>query len=152
MHVCPETIGVSGSRGGGWRSATSTGEVQAIQGWPTLRSPRALWGFLGLARFYRRFIKGYATLAAPLTKLLCHTQFQWSTTTNEAFQKLKETIMAAPVLALPNFKSPFVVETYASGSGMGAVLMQEGHPSPSSVSNSARNWWMRQHMSVSSQL
>lgn len=102
-------------------------KVQAIQGWPTPRSPRALRGFLGLTGFYRRFIKGYATLVAPLTKLLCHAQFQWSPAASEAFQKLKEAIMASPVLALPNFKILFVVETDASGTGMGAVLMQEDH-------------------------
>ena len=50
-------------------------KVQAIQTWPTLRSPRALRGFLGLAGFYRQFIRGYADLAPPLTKLLCNAQF-----------------------------------------------------------------------------
>jgi len=103
-------------------------KVQAIQDWPTPRSPRALQGFLGLAGFYRRFIQGYATIVVPLTKLLCHAQFQWSPLASEAFQKLKGAIMAAPVLALPNFNIPFIVETDASGTSMGAVLTQENHP------------------------
>jgi len=92
------------------------------------RSPRALRGFLGLAGFYRRFIKGYAVLASPLTKLLSQGQFQWSPEATEAFQKLKDAITRAPVLALPDFKVPFVVETDASNTGMGTVLSQGGHP------------------------
>lgn len=103
-------------------------KVQAIQTWPTPRSPWALRGFLGLARFYRRFIRGYAALAAPLTKLLCHGQFQWSSEANVTFQKLKDAITVAPALTFPNFKVPFVVETDTLGVGMGAVLSQGGHP------------------------
>lgn len=103
-------------------------KVQAIQTWPTPRSPRALRGFLGLAGFYRQFIRGYTTLEASLTKLLSHGQFQWSPEANDAFQKLKDTITTSPVITLPNFKALFVVETDASGTGMGAVLSQGGHP------------------------
>jgi len=103
-------------------------KVQAIQQWPTPRSPRALCGFLGLVGFYRRFIQGYATLAAPLTRLLCQGQFNWNQEATDAFQNLKNALTAAPVLALPDFSAPFVVETDASGAGMGAMLMQKGHP------------------------
>ena len=103
-------------------------KIRTIHEWPIPKTPKAQRGFFGLAGFYRRFIKGYSTLAAPLTKLLCHAQFQWSTVATEAFQKLKEALMAALVLALPNFHIPFIVETDASGSGIGVVLTQEGHP------------------------
>lgn len=94
-------------------------KVQAIQTWPTLHSPWALRGVLGLVGFYRRFIRGYAALAAPLTKLLCHAQFHWSSEANVAFQNLKDAITTALVLAILDFKVPFVVETDASGAGMG---------------------------------
>ncbi|XP_006579161.1 uncharacterized protein [Glycine max] len=57
------------------------------------------------------FIKGYASLAAPLTKLLCHDQFQWSSEATKAFQALKDAITNSPILALPDFCVPFVVET-----------------------------------------
>ena len=103
-------------------------KVQAVSRWPTPRTPRALRGFLGLIGFYRRFIKGYAALASPLTKLLCHDQFEWSHEAEIAFQNLKRALTEAPVLELPDFTTSFVVETDASGSGMGTVLTQKGHP------------------------
>ena len=103
-------------------------KVQAVSRWPTPRTPRALRGFLGLIGFYRRFIKGYAALASPLTKLLCHDQFEWSQEAETAFQNLKRALIEAPVLALPDFTTPFVVETDASGTSMGAVLTQKRHP------------------------
>lgn len=54
--------------------------------------------------------------------------FSWTPTTQTAFQHLKEALVTALVLALPDFKKPFTVETDASNSGIGAVLMQAGHP------------------------
>ena len=78
--------------------------------------------------FYRRFIKGYAKIAAPLSQLLCKGQFWWSETATEAFNTLKKAVSTAPVLALPNFDIPFMVETDASGIGIGAVLSQAGNP------------------------
>lgn len=83
---------------------------------------------MGLTGYYKRFIKGYASLAGPLTDLLRKDAFKWSTNADEAFSKLKQGITSAPVLALPNFKHPFILETDASGSGVGAVLSQNGHP------------------------
>ena len=103
-------------------------KVQAIQQWPTPCTSQALRGFLGLAGFYRRFIRGYAALAAPLTKLLRHGQFDWSQEADTAFQNLKNALTVVPVLALPDFSTPFMVETDTSGSGMGAVLTLGGHP------------------------
>ena len=102
--------------------------MQAIQQWPTPRTAQALRGFLGLAGFYRRFIKSYATLATPLTKLLTKEEFHWTVEAEAAFNKLKHAMTHSLVLALPDFTKPFVIEKNASGSGMGAVLSQGGHP------------------------
>ena len=103
-------------------------KIQAIQEWPQPRSTRALRGFLGLVGFYRRFIKGYAMIAHPLSQLLTKSELVWSPEADNAFQNLKQVVTTAPVLALPDFSKPFTVEIDASGLGMGAVLSQEGHP------------------------
>lgn len=78
--------------------------------------------------FYRRFIKGYATIPAPLNKLLMKDKFVWSKEAQVAFTNLKGVIMTTPVLSVPNFELPFVLEIDASGVSMGAVLSQQGHP------------------------
>jgi len=85
-------------------------KVQAIQSWPQPNSARALRGFLGLAGYYRRFIKNYGLLAAPLTNLLRKDSFQWSEAASSSFQSLKVALSSAPVLHLPDFSHPFVVD------------------------------------------
>jgi len=96
--------------------------------WPTPSSQKSLRGFLSLTGFYRRFIKDYAKLAFHVTSLLRRDYFQWSFDAQMAFEALKRAMTRAPVLALPDFTSPFFVETDASGFGMGAVLSQHDHP------------------------
>nr|KYP68328.1 Retrotransposable element Tf2 [Cajanus cajan] len=104
-------------------------KVQAILDWPPPRNLTALRGFLGLTGFYRRFIRHYAALAAPLTDLLrSTTSFHWSDTEMQAFKNLQEALTTAPVLALPNFQASFDIETDASSTAVGAVLLQSGHP------------------------
>lgn len=68
-------------------------------------------------------------MARPLTQLLCKdTSFSWTNLQEEAFQQLKQALTIAPCLALPDFSIPFHIETDASAKGVGAVLMQSGHP------------------------
>ena len=102
-------------------------KVRTIQQWPQPRMTRALRGFLGLAGFYRRFIRSYATLAAPLSSLLTKEEFHWTLEADVAFNQLKHAMTHSPFLALPDFTKPFMVETEALGSGMGAVLSQGRH-------------------------
>jgi len=102
--------------------------VQAVRAWPQPQSVRALRGFLGLAGYYRRFIKDYGILAAPLTHLLKKEQFHWSEAAEHSFTDLKEALSSAPVLNLPNFSKPFLVDCDASGTGFGAVLHQGEGP------------------------
>lgn len=74
--------------------------------------------------YYKKFIKHYGLLAAPLTSFLKKDAFIWNSTTEEAFQNLKALMTQLPVLALPNFTQEFIIEWDASGNGIGAVLMQ----------------------------
>jgi len=64
-------------------------------------------------------IKGYAVIASPLTVLLHRDCFQWNSNAQLAFERLKKAMTKAPVLALPEFTVPFVLETDASGLAMG---------------------------------
>nr|KYP53439.1 hypothetical protein KK1_024576 [Cajanus cajan] len=70
--------------------------------------------FLGLIGYYRRFIRAYAFLATSLTNLLKKNSLIWNIEIKDAFTKLKFATTLAPVLAFPDFKQPFIIETNAS--------------------------------------
>jgi hypothetical protein len=108
--------------------AMDPAKVEAVQAWPTPRTPRALRGFLGLAGYHRKFIRDYGSIAGPLTQLLKKEAFVWSPEATAAFTTLKQVLTTAPVLQLPNFDKPFIVNCDASGTGFGAVLHQEAGP------------------------
>ena len=83
---------------------------------------------MGLTGYYRWFIHKYAHIAARLTYQLRKDNFNWNDEAEAAFIALKEALLATPVLGIPNFHLPFVVEADASGKGLGVVLSQSQHP------------------------
>ena len=97
-------------------------KVNAVIEWPRPSIVKQLRGFLGLTGYYRRFIKGYASIASLLTDLLTKEGFSWNPQAEQAFSTLKVAITAAPILVLPDFSKIFTLETDASGSSIGAVL------------------------------
>lgn len=104
-------------------------KIQAIREWATPKNVSKLWSFLGLANYYRKFIKGYSEIAIPRTNLLKKDQaWECNTAHSATFQNLKDFVTSEPVLALPNTTKPFEVETDASDFALGGVQLQEGHP------------------------
>lgn len=103
-------------------------KIEAVQQWPTPQSARALTGFVGLSGFYRRFIKDYSSISAPLMLLLEKDSFLWNEAADQAFHQRKDALCRALVLNFLDFSLPFFVETDASSVGMGAVLSQKNHP------------------------
>jgi hypothetical protein len=109
--------------------STDESKIIAIRDWPVPTTLKELRGFLGLSGYYRKFIKHYAIISQPLTALLKKgVLFVWTPAATEAFSALKLALITAPVLALPDYKAQFVIETDACEVGIGAVLSQKGHP------------------------
>jgi hypothetical protein len=103
-------------------------KIEAMQDWSHPKTLKRLCGFLGLTGYYRKFIKNYGKIAAPLTALLKKNSFTWTPTAVQAFQTLKMAMCTTLVLALPEFTKTFVLKCDASEKGIGTVLMQEGRP------------------------
>ncbi|KAI4900897.1 hypothetical protein NFI96_007222 [Prochilodus magdalenae] len=100
-------------------------KTKAVMDWPRPTSVRLVQRFLGFANFFRRFVRNFSIIAAPLTALTKKGEgFQWTQEAQKAFLELKCRLSTAPVLHLPNPELPFVVEIDASDIGIGAVLSQ----------------------------
>ncbi len=100
-------------------------KVHTVQKFPVPTTVDQIRSFIGLAGFYRQFVKDFSKIAQPLTSLLKKgAEFKWSEEQTRAFDALKHALCDAPVLAFPDFKRDFILCTDASNSGVGAVLMQ----------------------------
>lgn len=118
---------------------TDPGKLEAIREWMRPVHLAELQSFLGFAGYYRCFVKGFASLAAPLHQLVSRLSGPkrkgktpqvplgsvWNETGEHAFESIKHRLIMAPVLAYADFTKPFVLEVDASHGGLGAVLSQE---------------------------
>ena len=101
-------------------------KVKAIEDWPIPMNVKEVRSFLGLAGFYRKFIKNFSKICAPVTNLLRQDEtFQWTKEHDQSFRDLKNAVRSAPVLISPNQNVPYVVHTDASGFAVGACLSQD---------------------------
>ena len=100
-------------------------KVKAVADWPTPRNVKDLRKWLGLANYLHRFSKNYADTARVLSDLLRKgTTFRWDPNHQTAFEAIKKSLVEAPILALPNFDTPFWVVCDASDFAIGCALMQ----------------------------
>ncbi len=103
-------------------------KVEAVLKWPTPTTVKEVQRFIGFANFYRRFIKNFSSVAAPLTALTKGgvTKICWSSEAEGASRDLKRRFTSGPILSVPDPERPFVVEVDASDVGVGAILSQRG--------------------------
>jgi LPS O-antigen subunit length determinant protein (WzzB/FepE family) len=101
-------------------------KVESVTKWEQPLNVTDVRSFLGMARYYKRFIENFFKIAKPMTELLKNnTKFEWSEAHERSFQELKRRLATAPVLTLPDIKKDFVVYCDASKQGLRCVLMQE---------------------------
>ncbi|XP_059292139.1 uncharacterized protein LOC132045562 [Lycium ferocissimum] len=100
-------------------------KINAVKNWPRPTSASDIRSFLGLASCYRRFVEGFSSISAPLTRLTQKkAKFQWSDACEQSFEELKKRLTSALVLTLPEGTEGFIVYCDASGVVFGCVLMQ----------------------------
>ncbi len=127
-------------------------KIQAVENFPRPHNLRTLRGFLGLANYYRRFVKGFSHIAKPLNQLTkAGVKYQWDDTCEEAFTALKAALTSDPVLAYPNFKKPFILHSDASDTSVGFILGQKDEDGREravayggkSLNSTQKNWDVR---------
>ena len=102
-------------------------KIEVVVEWKPPRNVTEVRSFLGLAGYYRRFVKGFSMIAAPITRLLQkNVKYEWSEKFQGSFEKLKAFLTEAPVLTQPTCSKEYVIFSDASLNGLGRVLMQEG--------------------------
>ena len=102
-------------------------KIEVVFEWKPPRNVTELCSFLGLAGYYRRFVKGFSMIATLMTRLLHkNVKFEWGEECQRSFDKLKEFLTEAPVLTQPTCGKEYVIFSDASLNGLGCVLMQEG--------------------------
>jgi hypothetical protein len=100
-------------------------KIWVVETFPRPKNQHDVRSFLGLTNYFRRFVKNYSTIAAPLNGLLSKDiPFKWSPKCENAFISLKKALTTAPILAFPNFSKEFEVFSDASGTAKGHVLCQ----------------------------
>ena len=102
-------------------------KIEAVVNWKPPRNVTEVRCFLGLAGYYRRFVRGFFVIASPLTKLLRKgIKFEWTDKCQTSFEQLKRMVVEAPVLTHPTSGKEYTLYSDASGIGLGCVLMQDG--------------------------
>jgi hypothetical protein len=103
--------------------------IEAIKSWPIPATLTKLQSFLSLVGFYRRFMRDFSTIPAPVNDLTKKgVSFYWSAAQGHSFNTLIDKLTRAPLLQLPDFGKTFKLECDASGIEIGGVLLQEGKP------------------------
>ena len=109
--------------------STDPAKIEAVQKWPAPQTVSEVRSWLGFTSYYRRFMRGYSEMAAPLFALTEKSRtFGWTAKCEEAFTKMKNALITAPILAYPTVDGQYVLDCDASDVGIGAVLsiVQEG--------------------------
>ena len=105
--------------------STDPAKIRAVEQWSAPTDVHQVRSFLGLCSYYRRFVEGFATIARPLHKLTeKKNPFRWTPECQESFMRLKQALCSSPILCYPTIRQNFVLDTDASGVGIGAVLSQ----------------------------
>lgn len=107
---------------------TDPEKVECIANYPVPKTIKEVRRFVGMASWYRRFVRNFAELAAPLHNLTKKTQARklvWNEEANNAFQSLKSQLIQSPVLASPDFSKKFYIQADASNKSIGSVLIQK---------------------------
>jgi hypothetical protein len=103
------------------------GKVKDVLNWMSPTTVLEIQSFLGLAGYYRRFIKDFSKIAKSMTKLLKKSKtFEWTKECQASFEELKKRLTSSPVLILQDLTKKFDIYCDASRQGLGCVLMQEG--------------------------
>lgn len=125
-YVAHHSIKTFGHRVSNLGIGTLEETVRAVTEFPRPHDVKSLQRFLGLAVYYRKFVKNFARIAAPLYELLKkETEWKWEDRHQKAMDELKERLTTAPVLAHLDYTKPFIVHTDASTTGLGVVLGQK---------------------------
>ena len=108
--------------------ATDPRKTEAVRSWQVPKNLRQLRRFLGLCSYYQRFIKDFSTVAKPLHRLTeKKVKFVWDSVCQESFSQIKRALVNTTTLAYPDPNGQFILDTVASGVGLGVVLSQVQH-------------------------